>query len=108
MEFDELIKKAQDVRNAYADLERQKYGRNWTSEEIALGFMGDVGDLMKLIQACEGVRDIPDPKAKIAHELADCLWSIIILAQEYEIDLESAFTETMTSLEKHLEHIQQP
>jgi NTP pyrophosphatase (non-canonical NTP hydrolase) len=102
MEFNDLIQKAYNVREAYAELARRKYGRTWTAEEIALGFMGDVGDLMKLIQACEGIRDIPDAKAKIAHELADCLWSIMILSQEYEVDLESAFTETMESLEKHL------
>lgn len=102
MEFEQLIKRALEIRKIYATLERQKYGRCWTSEELALGFMGDVGDLMKLIQACEGVRDIPDARAKLAHELADCLWSVIVLADAYHVDLEKAFLETMEYLENYI------
>ena len=29
----------------------KRYGRVWSTQELALGFMGDVGDLAKLIQA---------------------------------------------------------
>jgi NTP pyrophosphatase (non-canonical NTP hydrolase) len=65
-----------------------------------LGFMGDVGDLAKLIQAAEGVRAIPDAEAKLAHELADCLWSAIVLADAYGIGLARAFVDTMDALEK--------
>jgi NTP pyrophosphatase (non-canonical NTP hydrolase) len=102
MEFEHLSKRALEIRDAYAQLESQRYGRFWTSEELALGFMGDVGDLMKLIQACEGVRDISDARAKLAHELADCLWSVMVLANAYHIDLEKAFLETMEHLENHI------
>src|SRR3569833_1033846 len=72
------------------------HGRPWTREELALGFVGDVGDLAKLVQAMEGVRAIPDAKTKLAHELADCLWSLMTLADAYDVDLEQAFTGTMT------------
>jgi len=82
--------------------EKQLYGSAWTSEEIALGFVGDVGDLAKLIVAENGKRNIPDSKAKLEHELADCLWSVIVLAHQHEVDLETAFTNTMNELERHL------
>jgi hypothetical protein len=36
-----------------------------------LGFVGDVGDLAKVVQAAEGVGNISDAPAKLAHELAD-------------------------------------
>lgn len=87
------------VRDAYAKLETKRHGRPWTREEVALGFVGDVGDLMKLVQANEGVRNIPDAQAKLGHELADCLWSVIVLAQLYGIDLKTAFSKTMDEIE---------
>lgn len=91
-----------DLRQRYAELERRKYGRAWTIQEVALGFAGDVGDLMKLIMAQSGVRDIPDAEQRLAHELADCLWAILVLSQMCEIDLESAFLQTMDELERHI------
>ncbi len=102
MEFTELIRRAGEVRTLYAKFEEVKYGRSWTTEELALGFMGDVGDLAKLVQAMNGVRDIPDARKKLGHELADCLWSVIVLAQAREVDLEAAFLKTMDELEVRL------
>ncbi|WP_228838328.1 hypothetical protein [Nocardia amamiensis] len=32
------------------------------------------------------------------HELADCLWSILILGHRYEVDIEAAFTKAMGEL----------
>ena len=49
-----------------------------------------------------GVRAIPDVKAKLAHELADCLWSVMTLARLYEVDLEASFLGTMDELEARL------
>ena len=102
MDFQYLLKRAVDIRRQYAKLEHKRYGRSWTEQEIALGFVGDVGDLMKLVQAASGVRNIPDAEAKLAHELADCLWSVLVLSNAYGIDLEQAFVQTMDELEQHL------
>jgi NTP pyrophosphatase (non-canonical NTP hydrolase) len=102
MEFKRLAERAAEIRRQYQDFEISKYGRSWTNEEIALGFVGDVGDLMKLVQAKNGVRNIPETNERLAHELADCLWSIFTLADVYGIDLEQAFTKTMNDLEQHL------
>lgn len=102
MEFAFLMQRALEVRQQYAEWERSKYGRPWSREELALGLVGDVGDLMKLVQAQEGVRDVPDAEAKLGHELADCLWSLLVLADLYGIELERAFLQTMDELEAHL------
>ena len=90
------------MREQYAALERQGYGRSWTDEEIALGFVGDVGDLAKLVLARNGVRPIPDAGAKMAHELADCLWCVMVLASAYGVDLEHAFLDTMDEIEARI------
>lgn len=79
------------VRQRFAQMEQRRYGRTWTPEEVALGLVGDVGDLAKLVQGIAGVRATDELDAKLAHELADCLWAIITLADLYGIDLEAAY-----------------
>jgi NTP pyrophosphatase (non-canonical NTP hydrolase) len=103
MEFTQLRERALAVRQLYRAYEQQHFGRAWQAKEIALGFVGDVGDLAKLVLALDGVRAIPDAHNKLAHELADCLWVILVLAQMYDIDLERSFLDTMTQLETSIQ-----
>ena len=72
MEFQKIIDRSIEIRKQYEAKEKKLYGSVWTSEE------------------------------KLAHELADCLWSVIVLAQIHEVDLENSFMSTMNELEKHL------
>jgi len=102
MEFGQLIQRAMEIRRQYEAKEKQLYGSAWTNEEIALGFVGDVGDLAKLIVAESGKRNITDSRKKLAHELSDCLWSVMVLAHMHDIDLEASFQNTMDELENHL------
>ena len=102
MEFQKLIERAIEIRKQYEQKEKYLYGSAWTSEEIALGFVGDVGDLAKLVIAENGKRDIANSNKKLGHELADCLWSVIVLAQHHKIDLEKSFINTMDELERYL------
>ena len=102
MEFQKIIERAMEIRKLYEEKENELYGSPWTAEEIALGFVGDVGDLAKLISAENGKRKILNSKAKLEHELADCLWSIIVLSHLHGVDLERSFFDTMERLEKHL------
>ncbi len=100
--FADLQQRALAIRDQYEQLEHAKYGRRWSREELTLGFVGDVGDLAKLAIAAENMRDIDDAKAKFEHELADCLWSILVMAKEYDVDLEAGFTRTMDGLESKI------
>jgi NTP pyrophosphatase (non-canonical NTP hydrolase) len=102
MTLEEAQKRAMEVRNLYFQLEERQYGRAWSTQEIMLGFLGDVGDLAKLVQAASGVRNIPDLQEKLAHELADCLWSVLVLSERLGIDIESAFAATMADLEQNI------
>jgi NTP pyrophosphatase (non-canonical NTP hydrolase) len=99
MDLQTLTERAVNVRSQYAALECSRYGRAWSNEELMLGFLGDVGDLAKLVMAKEGVRAMPEVDTKLAHELADCLWCVLVLAQRYEIDLQSAFCQAMDEIE---------
>jgi len=103
MDFQQMQQRARRVRSRYAEVEASTYGRSWTTEEIMLGFLGDVGDLAKLVQGKAGVRPREDLDAALAHELADCLWSILSLADAYDVDLAAAFASTMDELDAVLD-----
>lgn len=102
MDFQNIIDRALTIRKLFEDKEKQLYGSSWTSEEIALGFVGDVGDLAKLVIAENGKRKIENSKEKLEHEISDCLWSLIVLAHLHDVNVEKSFLKTMDDLEKHL------
>lgn len=103
MDFTEMQAQARGVRSRYAEVEKATYGRSWTTEEIMLGFLGDVGDLAKLVQGKAGVRPRVDLDEALAHELADCLWCVMTLADAYGVNLEKEFVSTMQDLREHLD-----
>lgn len=102
MKFSALEETALHLNRLYEELETRLYGRPWTVEELMLGLVGDIGDLAKLIQANEGVRSIDNHKSKLGHELSDCLWSIIVLANKCGVDLEFEFSKNIQELTKHV------
>ena len=99
MELAQLSARALQIREVLSARERSHGGRSWTREELMQGFVGDVGDLMKLVMAKAGARPVTDVDRKLAHELSDCLWSVLVLARAYDVDLEKEFLATMQELE---------
>jgi NTP pyrophosphatase (non-canonical NTP hydrolase) len=102
MTLSDLETSALQLNALYEQLEVKRYGRIWTTEELALGFVGDVGDLAKLIQANAGIRHIDDCQAKLGHELSDCLWSILVIAHKCGIDLEAQFARNIRELSDYV------
>jgi NTP pyrophosphatase (non-canonical NTP hydrolase) len=103
MQFEELQQRALEVRKKYEAFEKRNTGSPWTNQEIVEGLVGDVGDLMKLVMAKEGRRNIEgDLDKKLGHELSDCLWVIFVLANKYRINLPEAFETTMKTIEKRI------
>ena len=100
MELAQLSDRAMQIRQCFAAYEQRRTGRTWTREEIMQGFVVDVGDLMKLVMAKSGARHVDEVEAKLAHELSDCLWSVLVLAKLYGFDLEKEFLQTMDQLEQ--------
>ncbi len=74
----------------------------WTREDLMRGLVVDVGELMRLTMAKEGKRTEANVDARLGHELADCLWSVLLLAHSYEIDLESELSNMVNSKLKML------
>jgi NTP pyrophosphatase (non-canonical NTP hydrolase) len=97
-----LTARAKKIRALYDAQALAAGTRPWRPAELAQGFVGDVGDLMKLVMAKEGLRPAEDLDVALAHELADCLWSVLLLADAYSVKLEPAFFTTMRQLEQKL------
>lgn len=106
MQFEDIIKRAVAVRAKY-DSYNANRGVAWNEQNLMSGFVGDVGDLSKIIMAKHGLRDMEDVDSKLAHELSDCLWSILVLADKYQIDLAEEFNKTMNQLDKRIDALEQ-
>ncbi|HEY1835540.1 MAG TPA: hypothetical protein VGG13_01840 [Candidatus Saccharimonadales bacterium] len=95
----ELQKRALEIRRRYDDLNRKDGQAQWGPKDYAMGFVGDVGDLMKIVMAKENMRRMDSVDVKLKHELADCLWSLLVLASHYGTGLEDEFCRTMDELD---------
>jgi NTP pyrophosphatase (non-canonical NTP hydrolase) len=102
MELSDLQARAVEIAARYDDSHRAAGREPWGTGELALGFVGDVGDLVKLVMAVDGRREIPDARARLGHELADCLWSVLVLADRYGVDLPSEFATMTAGIVSHL------
>jgi len=95
MEIIDLQKRSLKIREKYKKLEIKKDGSKWSTEQLIKGFMKDVNDLFNLVKS-------NSEKEKLKHELSDCLWSVLVLADEFNIDIEQSFLENMNKLEKRI------
>lgn len=99
---DALTERALEIRALFAEFERRTYGHEWGVSELMAGFVVDVGDLTRLVMASQGSRVAEQVPDGLAHELSDCLWSVLVLARRLDVDLGAAFTATMDELEAKL------
>lgn len=94
----DLMEQAEVIRLKYEEMHARSGEPSWGIRDYAMGFAGDFGNLQKLIMAKENLRKIEDVDAKLAHELADCLWSVLVIANYYGLDLEKEFMNTMATI----------
>lgn len=104
MTYQELLAAAVRVREKYNQLNARDHGGAWDGDKLMAGFVGDVGDLSKIVMAKSGHRAMDDVDEKLRHELSDCLWSVLVLANYYDIDLENQFLKSMDELEARVDN----
>jgi NTP pyrophosphatase (non-canonical NTP hydrolase) len=97
-----LSARAQEIRQKYNELNAKDGHGKWGGKESAMGFVSDVGELLEIIMAKEGLRRGENVDVRLAHELADCLWSVLVIANHYHVDLEEEFLKTMNALEQRI------
>ncbi len=97
-----LAARAQEIRQKYDKLNARDGRGKWGGKEYAMGFVGDVGELLEAVMAKENLRRGENIDARLAHELAGCLWSVLTLAEYYGVDLGKEFLSTMDALEQRI------
>lgn len=103
-DFASLIALGTTVRDHYNELQVKDGQQKWTVTDRMSGFVGDVGALSKLIMAKQGIRRGPENlDEELAHEIADNLWSIIVIADELGVDLEAEYLKVMDELHARIE-----
>src|SRR5680860_1511718 len=95
MNLPDMQDRALEIAALYDELNLKFRGHSWSRADTMMGFVGDVGDLAKLVMAADGVRDMPNHREALGHELADCLWSVLVLAKAHDVDLEHEFDRCM-------------
>lgn len=98
----DLMQRAEDIRAKYEEFNAKNGKEAWRIRDYAMGFVGDVGDLQKLVMAKENLRDIEDVDVKLGHEIADCLWALLVIANYYGVDLPTEFEKTMQTIETRI------
>ncbi len=101
LDYSERVKK---IKLAYNVLNRSEGYKSWGVTEYLQVFQGDVGDLAKLILASRGFAfSQKDVEVKIARELADCLWSVLVLADELDVNIQQEFNKMLLRLEDKIQ-----
>lgn len=96
-DIEKMQKRAVAVRNEYAKTDPKK----WKVEQVFMGLVKDVGDLSKILMQHEGYRKADeDTKKLLQHELADVLYSVLVIAEQNDIDLEKSFFQIMDEIEQ--------
>lgn len=102
MNIEQLTEKVLKIKKMYSEYEIKKSYKPWTVEETFVGLASDVGDLGRLILAKEGFREMPDLDKDLEHELAELLYTTLLLSNHYGIDLEKVFLNEISRLENNL------
>lgn len=103
MEFKEIIEKARGVSALYDALNREQGNSKWELRDYVQGFMEDLGSLARLAMMKDGMRaPFEDLDEKLKHEICDCLWSTIRIADALNIDLNAEFPKQMDKLAKRI------
>ncbi len=103
MDFKTFKKKALKIKDLYSHLNQVKGENKWGLTEYTRAFIGDVGDLNKMIMAKQGYREWADRGHNLEAELIDCFWALFIIGNELNVDLERQSELWFSNMEKAIE-----
>ena len=72
-------------------------GKGWTPFVMVTDLLEEAGEVAAAIKGLEGFKPPEKPKTKemLATELSDLLYMILVLAENYGIELEEVFMQTV-------------
>lgn len=106
MSLEQLNHQALEINEKYKKLNHKRGQKQWGILDYAMGLSGDIGDLNKTLMALHNLRNggtEEELRSELSHELADCLWSILLISNLANIDLEQTYIESMAKLNQKLD-----
>ncbi len=99
MKFEEIVKKTKELDSMF----KQRFD----TRDRALDLVEEVGELAQAMQIFEKRKLTNDPskrrsKKDLADALADILYDVILLAGQYEINLEKEYIEMLERLKERV------
>lgn len=103
IDFSKAVERSTKIRKLYHHLERQHHEKEWTVEEDALAFLTDAGLVGRLTMSQQGRWTTNgDTIPELEHNLGECMWWLIVLAERMDIDISEAFEKFLSKTEKKL------
>ncbi|MDG3229027.1 MazG-like protein [Streptococcus suis] len=84
---DDLLRRCQDVRRAYRELEIKHHDKEWSIDEDLLALTNDIGNMNRLIMTKQG-RYYDETPYTLEHKMDENIWWLIELADRLDIDIQ--------------------
>jgi NTP pyrophosphatase (non-canonical NTP hydrolase) len=98
MTLNEMAKKTREVS--------EKFGTTWSKEVRLVDMMEEVGELSNAVLVKEGHKNQKRAKAELEDSLCDVLYDLLLLSENYGVDLENEYKKMLESLEKRIKERQ--
>jgi NTP pyrophosphatase (non-canonical NTP hydrolase) len=102
LNLNDVISRAEAIRELYHKLELAHHGSEWTVEEDALAFLTDAGLVGRLIMSQQGRWPKENTEEELSHKLGECIWWLIIIANRTGLDINASLDSFLTKTEKLL------
>jgi NTP pyrophosphatase (non-canonical NTP hydrolase) len=72
---------------------------NWTIHTRFVELVEEIGELANAIQTEEGFKSKKRKKAEITNSICDILYEVFLIADHYDVDLDTAYPEVLQEIE---------
>lgn len=101
MNIEEVENRSMKIREAYHKLEEEYHSSKWTIEEDALAFLTDAALVGRLTMSNQN-RWPDETDNTLEHKISECIWWLMVLSKEMNIDIENSLQKFLTEKEKLL------
>jgi hypothetical protein len=102
LKLNDVISRAEQIRELYHQLELVHHGSEWTVEEDVLAFLTDAGLIGRLTMSQQGRWPKENTEEELSHKLGECIWWLIIIANRTGLDINAVLDGFLTKTEKLL------
>jgi len=103
MDLDNMISEGLRIRQKYDDWAVKNNVRKWGLLERTTGLVTDIGELTEYVMVHMGYRGGENNQEKLKHEICDCIYSLICIADYVGVDIKKEFPNLIEELDRRLD-----